>query len=139
MHSSTLLFSFADINECKNNPCDKKTESCNNTPGSYNCKCKKGFVRTKKGHCTKKKENKKKSKKGTKKTWKDQLHDDILSGKAFQRDELVRLFAFGHVFLLAISMILYKYGRFYLLAVLGAVYGVVISLIYTRYAKDILH
>lgn len=56
-----------DINECSTNPCDKKTENCNNTPGSYSCKCKKGFVRTKKGLCKKKTKKSKKGKKEEKK------------------------------------------------------------------------
>lgn len=37
-------------------PCNKDTENCSNTPGSYQCKCKKGWVRNKtSGACTKKK------------------------------------------------------------------------------------
>jgi len=44
-----------DIDECKlNKPCNKDTENCSNTPGSYKCKCKQGYVRTKKGDCKKK-------------------------------------------------------------------------------------
>jgi len=51
-----------DMNECLTNPCDKTSENCNNTPGSFNCKCKKGWVRTKKGACKKKTVKKKKDK-----------------------------------------------------------------------------
>ena len=49
-----------DTDECKSNPCKIKGEKCHNLPGSYNCKCKKGWVRTKKKDCKKKEASKKK-------------------------------------------------------------------------------
>ncbi|KAL8509218.1 hypothetical protein ACS0TY_016413 [Phlomoides rotata] len=32
-----------DIDECGNNPCDDEHGICTNTPGSFSCKCKKGY------------------------------------------------------------------------------------------------
>ena len=32
---------FSDINECANNPCD---QVCTDTPGSYTCACRAGFI-----------------------------------------------------------------------------------------------
>jgi len=48
-----------DLDECSTKPC-KKGEKCYNTHGSYKCKCKKGWVRTKDGDCKKKVTKKKK-------------------------------------------------------------------------------
>jgi len=45
-----------DKNECEKSPCDATTEKCINTPGSFKCNCKKNWLRTKKGHCIKKKD-----------------------------------------------------------------------------------
>jgi len=48
-----------DVDECKLKPCKIKGEKCHNSPGSYSCKCKKGWVRTKQNDCKKKSESKK--------------------------------------------------------------------------------
>jgi len=129
-----------DINECSNDPCNKKTENCNNTPGSYSCKCKKGWVRTKQGDCKKKKtKTKKKNKKGTKKekSWKDDLYDDIMSGKAFEKEENFRKFMYGHVVVAAFLMIMYRYRCYNLLALSVGCYAVVASYVYTKHGKNI--
>lgn len=52
-----------DIDECKLKPCKIKGEKCHNSPGSYSCKCKKGWIRTKQNDCKKKSESKKIKKK----------------------------------------------------------------------------
>ena len=137
-----------DIDECTSHPCDKKTENCHNTPGTYKCQCKKGFVRTKAGDCKKKTKNTKTKKKkkspteqGTKKkaTWKDKLYDDILSGKAFEREENFRKFLYGHALVAALLLVMYKHRSFNLMAVLCAVYAVVVSYVYANYRKEIFY
>ena len=37
-----MLFTFSDIDECDNNPCDGNA-SCSNNNGSYSCECDKGY------------------------------------------------------------------------------------------------
>lgn len=64
-----------DIDECEAKPCKVKGEKCNNTPGSYTCKCKKGWVRTKDNDCKKKSDSKKKKKRKEEEE-KDNLDDD---------------------------------------------------------------
>ena len=39
---SNQIFFPLDIDECKNDTCDKDAE-CKNIQGSYSCTCKKGF------------------------------------------------------------------------------------------------
>ena len=133
-----------DIDECISHPCDKKTENCHNQPGTYKCQCKKGFVRTKAGDCKKKNKNtktkKKKSKEqGTEKTWKDNLYADIVSGKAFKREENFRKFVYGHALVAAVLLVLYKHRSFSLMAVLCAAYAVGVSYIYINYRKEIFY
>ena len=134
------VFFFLDINECDKNPCDKKSENCNNTPGSYTCKCKKGWVRSKKGEC-KKKKKKTKTKKGTKKgqskTWQEEVFDEILSGKAFVTEEQIRFIGLAHAVLFAIFLVLFKHAQYHILAVLAAIYAVAISYLYVKYGKDL--
>lgn len=129
-----------DINECASNPCDKKTENCQNQLGTYTCKCKKGWVRTKQGKCKKKSKSNEKKKKGTKKaksqTWEEQLNDDILSGKAFLTEEHIRMFGLAHSVFFALVLILFKYGRYYVLA---AVYAVAMSYVYVKHGKNFFY
>lgn len=40
------LFLFLDINECISSQCDIASTECVNTPGSFSCKCRKGFSPT---------------------------------------------------------------------------------------------
>lgn len=35
-----------DINECASSQCDVASTECANTPGSFHCKCRKGFAPT---------------------------------------------------------------------------------------------
>jgi len=47
-HNNPYIPLFLDIDECaaQANPCDAVANSeCKNTPGSYNCQCKDGFVK----------------------------------------------------------------------------------------------
>lgn len=37
---------FLDINECSASQCDIASTECVNTPGSFHCKCRKGFAPT---------------------------------------------------------------------------------------------
>lgn len=41
--SSLTLLIFADVDECKNNPCGEGSQ-CTNLPGSYSCSCPSGYV-----------------------------------------------------------------------------------------------
>lgn len=41
-----ILFILTDINECSTSQCDLASTECTNTPGSFFCKCKKGFTAT---------------------------------------------------------------------------------------------
>ena len=55
---STVFYHLPDINECEGeNRCNKKSEKCENTVGSYECGCKSGYQR-KDDKCTKLKGNK---------------------------------------------------------------------------------
>lgn len=41
-----LMIKFSDINECISSQCDVASTECVNTPGSFSCKCRKGFSPT---------------------------------------------------------------------------------------------
>nr|XP_002126724.2 uncharacterized protein LOC100184765 isoform X1 [Ciona intestinalis] len=44
-------FTCTDIDECTGNPCNAVSENCTNTPGSYKCDCKPGYVRANETSC----------------------------------------------------------------------------------------
>lgn len=48
--SSGLFYVFTDIDECEQ-PEACHGGQCTNTEGSYHCKCDKGYIMVRKGHC----------------------------------------------------------------------------------------
>ena len=127
---SFLLFS--DVNECSSNPCNKDTETCVNKPGSYKCKCKKGWVRTKKGDCIKKKKKKRPGKTNKKKrlSWQEQFQEKLFSEKVLT-DTHLRIGSLLHTVFFGILFFLYKFERYYILASLVVVYSVTIGYLYS--------
>lgn len=46
-HAFLHIYLFiSDINECTSSQCDIASTECINTPGSFSCKCRKGFTST---------------------------------------------------------------------------------------------
>lgn len=128
-------FVIVDVNECVKSPCSKDTENCHNTVGSYKCKCKKGWVRTKKGDCTKKKPTTKTKTKKTKKNskgkkasgnWEDELKAEYSQGK-FLTDGHMKIGSLLHTFYFGALLLLYKFERYNVLAFFVLTYGVAVG------------
>ena len=78
---------FLDVDECLGETnCDKKTEKCENTEGSYECTCKSGYKK-KDGKCMKVKGNK--NAKRNKKSKDKQFSDDDSIAKLLKENRVL--------------------------------------------------
>lgn len=112
-----------DVNECTTNPCNKKTETCSNTPGSYRCKCKKGFVRTKTGDCVKKGKKTKKEK---------SIEHDIEQGR-FLTEKQLKIGSLLYAVFFGLIYVLFKRGRYYSIAFLVLLHGILVAYVNLKF------
>ena len=118
---NVFFFFNIDINECTDTPCNSKTETCINNIGSYKCKCKSGFARSKNGLCVEKKKGKTEQEMEDSLIEKDLLEGNYLTEKQMKLGSLI----YGLFFICLV--ILFKFRKYYVLTGLVLIYALVIA------------